>query len=78
MSKKQGVMKISAGNPLKMLREKLMLSRCELARKAGVSPITVDRIEKGKACRIDTKRRIVEALGINPWLNNKSTSSSEG
>jgi hypothetical protein len=38
------------------------------ARRAGVSVITVDRIEKGKLCRIDTKRKIVKALGFNPWL----------
>ena len=78
MPKKEKVMKISAENPLRMLREELMLSRSELARKAGISMITLDRIEKGKACRIDTKRRIVEALGINPWLNDESNSLSEG
>ena len=77
MPNDEEVMKISTDNPLRMLREKLMLSRSELARKAGISMITVDRIEKGKACRIDTKRRIVEALGFNPWLNDESNSLSE-
>jgi len=71
------VVNIPKDNPLKVLREKLMLSRSEVARKAGISLITVDRIEKGKSCRIDTKRRIVEALGINPWLKDESTSSPE-
>lgn len=42
-----------------------MLSKAELARKAGVSPITIDRIEKGMACRMDTKRKIILALGLN-------------
>jgi predicted transcriptional regulator len=53
---------------LKIVRENLMIGRSELARRAGVSVITVDRIEKGKLCRIDTKRKIVKALGFNPWL----------
>jgi DNA-binding XRE family transcriptional regulator len=55
-------------NPVKEAREKLMFSRSELARKAGISVITVDRIEKGNPFRIRTKRKIVEALGFNPWL----------
>jgi predicted transcriptional regulator len=61
------VIEILADNPLKKLREKMMISKCELARKAGISLITVDRIEKGKSCRLDTKRKIVQALGFNPW-----------
>ena len=70
-------MKMSTENPLKLLREKLLISRSELARKAGVSFMTVQRIEKGKPCRLDTKRRIVKALGINPWLNNERISFPE-
>lgn len=41
-----------------------MLSRAELARMAGISPLTLDRIEKGKACRIATQRKILLALGL--------------
>jgi DNA-binding XRE family transcriptional regulator len=41
-----------------------MLSKTELARLAGVSPLTVDRIEKGQSCRLETKRKILLALGI--------------
>jgi DNA-binding XRE family transcriptional regulator len=41
-----------------------MLSKAELARLASISPLTLDRIEKGKACRIATQRRIVLALGL--------------
>jgi predicted transcriptional regulator len=48
-----------------------MISRSELARKAGVSVLTLGRIEEGRPCRLDTKRRIVEALGFNPWLNEE-------
>jgi len=39
------------------------MSKAELARKAGVSPITIDRIEKGMSCRMETKRKILLALG---------------
>jgi DNA-binding XRE family transcriptional regulator len=64
------VVEILTDNPLKNLRERMMISKCELARKAGISLITVDRIEKGKSCRLDTKRKIVKALGFNPWQRN--------
>jgi DNA-binding XRE family transcriptional regulator len=51
------------GNNLQQIRESLLISKAELARKAGVSPITIDRLEKGKACRMETKRKILLALG---------------
>ena len=35
------------------------MSKAELARKAGVSSLTIDRIEKGKSCRMETKRKII-------------------
>lgn len=50
-------------NTLKKIRESLLISKAELARKARVSPITIDRIEKGEACRLQTKRKILLALG---------------
>jgi DNA-binding XRE family transcriptional regulator len=52
-------------NTVKKIREELLLSKAELARKAGVSPLTIDRIEKGKDCRMETKRKIILALGYN-------------
>jgi DNA-binding XRE family transcriptional regulator len=51
-------------NNVKKLREEKMLSKVELARLAGISPLTLDRIEKGKACRMATKRKILLALGL--------------
>ena len=51
-------------NNVKKMREDKMLSKTELARIAGISPLTVDRIEKGKACRLATKRKILLALGL--------------
>jgi DNA-binding XRE family transcriptional regulator len=50
-------------NNLKQIRAKVMMSKAELARKAGVSVLTIMRIEKGMECRMDTKRRIIQALG---------------
>ncbi len=51
-------------NSLKKYREKILISKTELARKAGISPLTVDRIEKGKSCRLETKRKIIQALDL--------------
>ena len=48
---------------VRKIREELLLSKAELARKASVSPLTIDRIEKGKDCRMETKRKIILALG---------------
>jgi DNA-binding XRE family transcriptional regulator len=41
-----------------------MMSKAELARKAGLSTLTIDRVEAGRACRLDTKRKILQALGM--------------
>jgi len=41
------------------------MSKAELASKAGVSPLTIDRIEKGLPCRLETKRKIILALGMD-------------
>lgn len=49
---------------LTKIREDLMITKLELARRAGVSPITIDRIENGMDCRVDTKRKIILALGL--------------
>ena len=58
-------------NLLKEIRESLLMSKAELARKAGVSPITIDRIEKGMDCRMETKRKILLALGYKLSDKNK-------
>lgn len=54
-----------AGNRLKVVRESLLLSKAELARRAEVSPITISRIEKGMPCRLDTQRKLLLALGFD-------------
>ena len=38
------------------------MSKAEFVRKAGLSPLTIDRIEKEKNCRIETKSKIIIAL----------------
>ena len=53
-------------NSLKKTRESMLMSKAELARMANVSPITITRIEKGMPCRMDTKRKILLALGLKP------------
>jgi DNA-binding XRE family transcriptional regulator len=58
-------------NSLKNTRESMLMSKAELARMANVSPITITRIEKGMPCRMDTKRKILLALGLKPADKNK-------
>jgi DNA-binding XRE family transcriptional regulator len=50
-------------NSVQKIREAKMMSKAELARKADVTVQTIDRIEKGNECRLDTKRKIILALG---------------
>ena len=54
-----------AKNSLKKIRESLLMSKSELAREANVSPITITRIEEGMPCRMETKRKILLALGYS-------------
>jgi DNA-binding XRE family transcriptional regulator len=58
-------------NTLKTIRESLMISKIELARKANISPITIARIENGMPCRMETKRKIILALGYKFSDKNK-------
>ncbi len=58
-------------NNLKQMRAKAMLSKAELARKAGISTLTITRIEQGMDCRMETKRRIILALGLKIFYKDK-------
>ena len=51
-------------NNVQRFREALLMTKAELARRAGLSTLTIDRIESGRPCRLDTKRRILMALGM--------------
>jgi DNA-binding XRE family transcriptional regulator len=55
-----------AANNVRMLREEQLLTKAELARKAGISPLTLARIEGGRPCRVDTMRKVILALGLRP------------
>ena len=51
-------------NNVRKIREGLLLSKAELARRANISVLTIDRVEKGMVCRMDTKRKIILSLGL--------------
>ena len=51
-------------NNVQRFRESLLLSKAELARKSGLSTLTIDRVEAGRPCRLDTKRKILLALDL--------------
>ncbi|MBE0500144.1 MAG: helix-turn-helix transcriptional regulator [Desulfuromonadales bacterium] len=53
-----------ANNKVREIRESLLMSKAELARKARVSPLTVDRIERGEPCRMSTMRKVILALDL--------------
>jgi len=57
-------MEANMNNQVREIREAQLMSKAELARKAGVSPVTIDRIESGAICRMATKRKIILALGL--------------
>ena len=46
-------------NSLKRYRETILVSKAELARKAGISVMTIDRIEKGKVVAWKQKEKSV-------------------
>ena len=45
------------------LRENKLMTQAQLARKAKVALRTIHSVEKGMNCRMDTKRKILLALG---------------
>lgn len=52
-------------NNIRKIREERLISKAELARMAGVTPATIDRVEQGEECRVETKRKIIFALGFS-------------
>jgi predicted transcriptional regulator len=55
-----------------------MMSKAELARKAGLSTLTIDRVEAGRTCRLDTKRKILLALGLKVSDKDRVFGSMDG
>lgn len=64
-------------NNVQRLREEQLLSKAELARRAGVSVLTIDRVERGSECRVDTKRKIILALGMKVADRNRVFAKNE-
>jgi DNA-binding XRE family transcriptional regulator len=62
---------MNAQNKVKSIRENKLMSKAELARKAGVSSLTIDRVERGEVCRMATMRKIILALGYSLEDKNK-------
>ena len=53
-------------NRIRAARQARGWTQNELAHKSGISARTIHAVEKGRACRQATKRRILNALGV-PW-----------
>jgi len=51
-------------NNLRNIRLAVLRGKTELAKLSGLSLLTIDRIEKGMSCRMDTQRKILLALGL--------------
>jgi len=52
------------GNRVREFREDKLMTQAQLARKAKVALRTIHSVEKGMNCRMDTKRKILLALGM--------------
>ena len=53
-------------NRIRAARQAMGWTQTELAVKASISARTIHAVEKGRACRQATKRRILSALSV-PW-----------
>lgn len=51
---------------LRRLRERAALTQAELAAKAGLTRLSIIRIEAGQPARPTTTRRLARALGVKP------------
>ena len=58
------VVGLEPGNRVRELREHKLMTQAQLARKAHAALRTIHSVEKGMNCRMDTKRKILLALGL--------------
>jgi DNA-binding XRE family transcriptional regulator len=58
------VEKTTRRNRVRELRENKLMTQAQLAKKARVALRTIHSVEKGMNCRMDTKRKILLALGL--------------
>lgn len=61
--------KMSEKNDLQKRREDLLMSRADLAHRSGISIQTITRIEEGKPCRAQTRKKLFQALGLS-WTDD--------
>ena len=52
-------------NRIRAARQALGWTQNDLAEKSGISARTIHAIEKGRACRQATKRKILRTLGVS-------------
>ena len=52
-------------NRVRELRENRLMTQSQLARRARIALRTVHSVEKGLKCRMDTKRKLLLALGCS-------------
>ena len=55
---------INGSNRVRELRENRLMTQSQLAKRAKVALRTIHSVEKGMNCRMDTKRKILLALGL--------------
>jgi transcriptional regulator with XRE-family HTH domain len=52
---------------LREVRQRLLLSQVDLAKRSGIAASTINRLEvKGQLARYVTVRKLAEALGVKP------------
>ena len=56
--------KPASNNRVREIHEHKLMTQSQLARKARIALRTVHSVEKGLNCRMDTKRKILLALGL--------------
>ena len=52
-------------NRVQEIRKDLLMTRTELAVRAGLSLRTIWSVESGRVCRLFTKRKIIAGLGLS-------------
>ena len=60
----QSMLASNTRNRVREIRENRLMTQAQLARKAKVALRTIHSVEKGMNCRMDTKRKILLALGL--------------
>ena len=64
------------GEQLKTLRLRLNLSQGEVARRAGVSTVTISRLENGKSSSLNTFIKVCQVLRQDDWLEKLAPQAS--